>query len=240
MLPAVRRGRPAYPDVLTPREWEVLALIQEGLTNPQIAQRLGISEHGARYHVSEILSKLGVQSREEAAEWRVGRKRLALGGLLMKWAAAGPVAVAILALVLLAVGVLTMDSRVSSDLDSLEAATETTSTPTPVPTSAVARPSPTVVPTPDLRPPNATPNPLPVSVMEELSAFAQTQGRVFSGDCAISSVIGQLCYLVLASEGSQLTVRLQFPASDVTYRLILDQDALGIYKIVHWERACCI
>jgi DNA-binding CsgD family transcriptional regulator len=69
MLPAVRRGRPAYPDVLTPREWEVLALVKEGLTNPQIAQRLGISESGARFHVSEILSKLGVSSRVEAAQW---------------------------------------------------------------------------------------------------------------------------------------------------------------------------
>jgi DNA-binding CsgD family transcriptional regulator len=65
----VRRGRPAYPDVLTPREWEVLALIREGLTNPQIAQRLSISESGARFHVSEILSKLGVESRQEAATW---------------------------------------------------------------------------------------------------------------------------------------------------------------------------
>jgi DNA-binding CsgD family transcriptional regulator len=61
------RGRPPYPDVLTPREWEVLALIREGLTNPQIAQRLGVSESAAKFHVSEILSKLGVESRQEAA-----------------------------------------------------------------------------------------------------------------------------------------------------------------------------
>jgi DNA-binding CsgD family transcriptional regulator len=74
MLPAVRRGRPAYPDVLTPREWEVLALIREGLTNEQIAQRLGITESGARFHVSEILSKLGVASRQEAAVWTAQRQ----------------------------------------------------------------------------------------------------------------------------------------------------------------------
>jgi DNA-binding CsgD family transcriptional regulator len=238
----VRRGRPAYPDVLTPREWEVLALIREGLTNPQIAQRLSISESGARFHVSEILSKLGVESRQEAAEWQVGEKRFALGALLIKWGAATSVAIAILALVLLAVGVLAMDSRASSHPDSLTAATEpeTTKTPTAVPTSPVARPSPTVVPTPDLRPPNATPNPLPASALEELAGFAQTQGRVFSGDCAISSPIGQLCYLVLAREDSQLTVRLQLPASDVTYRLILEQDALDSYEITYWERGCCV
>jgi DNA-binding CsgD family transcriptional regulator len=84
----VRRGRPAYPDVLTPREWEVLSLIKEGLTNPQIAQRLGISEHGARFHVSEILSKLGVESRQEAAQWTprqpIGRRHGLFGGLSLR------------------------------------------------------------------------------------------------------------------------------------------------------------
>lgn len=64
-----KRGRPPYPDILTPREWEVLALLREGLTNEQIADRLGITIHAARYHVSEILSKLGVSSRQEAAAW---------------------------------------------------------------------------------------------------------------------------------------------------------------------------
>ena len=64
-----KRGRPRHPDILTPREWEVLALLREDLTNDEIAQRLGISLAGAKYHVSEILSKLGVASREEAARW---------------------------------------------------------------------------------------------------------------------------------------------------------------------------
>ena len=65
-----RRGRPPHPDILTPREWEVLELLRQGLSNPEIAQRLGISRAGARYHVSEILGKLGVEGREEAARWR--------------------------------------------------------------------------------------------------------------------------------------------------------------------------
>ena len=65
-----KRGRPRYPDVLTPREWEVLSFLREGLTNEQIAERLGVTLHAARYHVSQILSKLGVATREEAAAWQ--------------------------------------------------------------------------------------------------------------------------------------------------------------------------
>lgn len=52
-----------------------MALIREGLTNEQIAIRLGISESGARFHVSGILSKLGVSSREEAKAWQPETRR---------------------------------------------------------------------------------------------------------------------------------------------------------------------
>ena len=77
-----KRGRPPYPDILTPREWEVLALVREGLTNEQIAERLNITIHAARYHVSEILSKLGVGSRRDAAAWQPERaKSLWMGAL---------------------------------------------------------------------------------------------------------------------------------------------------------------
>ena len=65
-----KRGRPPHPDILTPREWQVLALLRHGLTNEQIAQRLDISYATAKYHVAEIISKLGVQTREEAAAWQ--------------------------------------------------------------------------------------------------------------------------------------------------------------------------
>ena len=74
-----RRGRPRHPDILTPREWEVLALIREGLSNPEIAARLGIGREGVKYHVSEILSKLGAASREEAARWRPEKERPSWG-----------------------------------------------------------------------------------------------------------------------------------------------------------------
>ncbi|HXK34046.1 MAG TPA: helix-turn-helix transcriptional regulator [Dehalococcoidia bacterium] len=68
-----RRGRPPYPGPLTPRQQEVLELVSQGLSNPEIAQRLGISTDGAKFHVSEIITRLGVTSRREAARWREER-----------------------------------------------------------------------------------------------------------------------------------------------------------------------
>lgn len=53
-------------DDLTPRELEVLALMVEGLTNPEIAERLTISRATASSHVSHILQKLHVSNRAEA------------------------------------------------------------------------------------------------------------------------------------------------------------------------------
>jgi len=51
---------------LSPREKEVLALMVQGLSNPDIADRLVVGRSTIKFHVSSILGKLGVQSRTEA------------------------------------------------------------------------------------------------------------------------------------------------------------------------------
>jgi DNA-binding NarL/FixJ family response regulator len=53
-------------DPLTPREREVLQLLAAGLGNKEIAGRLSISDHTAKFHVSQILAKLNAVSRAEA------------------------------------------------------------------------------------------------------------------------------------------------------------------------------
>jgi two-component system nitrate/nitrite response regulator NarL len=64
----VMRG--GTPDVeferLTPREMEALEMLAEGLSNKQIAARLKISEHTAKFHVNSILGKLHAGTRTEA------------------------------------------------------------------------------------------------------------------------------------------------------------------------------
>jgi len=59
---------------LTSREREVLALMVEGLSNPEIAGRLSVSRSTARAHVSNILAKLGVSNRAEAVALALRRK----------------------------------------------------------------------------------------------------------------------------------------------------------------------
>jgi DNA-binding NarL/FixJ family response regulator len=70
----VRRGfrgresiqRAALIEPLTPRELQVLRMLADGLGNKEIAANLGISEHTAKFHVTQILGKLAAGSRTEA------------------------------------------------------------------------------------------------------------------------------------------------------------------------------
>lgn len=58
---------PESPETLTERETDVLRLLAEGKANKQIAVTLGIGEKTVKTHVSNVLAKLGVQSRTQAA-----------------------------------------------------------------------------------------------------------------------------------------------------------------------------
>lgn len=60
-------------EMLTAREREVLRLISDGLGNKEIAARLSISEHTAKFHISSILGKLDVSSRAEAVSQGIRR-----------------------------------------------------------------------------------------------------------------------------------------------------------------------
>ncbi len=57
--------------VLTPRELDVLKLVAQGLSNPEIAQHLILSEHTVHRHLANILLKLNLSSRAAAAAWGV-------------------------------------------------------------------------------------------------------------------------------------------------------------------------
>jgi DNA-binding CsgD family transcriptional regulator len=77
------RGRPRYDDILTPREWQVIDLLEQGLTNEQIAERLQISFGGDKFHVAEIISKLGADDRHEAVRLARGKQHARAG--LLGW-----------------------------------------------------------------------------------------------------------------------------------------------------------
>jgi ATP/maltotriose-dependent transcriptional regulator MalT len=68
-------GAPARASILTAREREVLALVAKGLSNPEIGERLFVSEHTVHRHVANILTKLDVPSRA-AAVAEAGRQKL--------------------------------------------------------------------------------------------------------------------------------------------------------------------
>jgi NarL family two-component system response regulator LiaR len=79
LVEAVRRGGlpAASAATLSEREREVLALMADGLSNHHIGVRLGIAEKTVKTHVSNILSKLGLADRTQAAvyAWKSGLKQ---------------------------------------------------------------------------------------------------------------------------------------------------------------------
>jgi DNA-binding CsgD family transcriptional regulator len=105
-LPGMSRERYAKPNrgQLTPRQQDVLKLLAAGKTNREIGEALGMTLDGAKFHVSEVIAKLGVATREEAAEWWRAERGIgsrsadAIHGLfgigVLKWATV-PVAAAV-------------------------------------------------------------------------------------------------------------------------------------------------
>jgi len=76
VLPAATRATPSLNELaepLTRREREVLQMLAAGLANKEIASRLDISDHTAKFHVASILGKLGAASRAEAVTQGIRR-----------------------------------------------------------------------------------------------------------------------------------------------------------------------
>jgi DNA-binding CsgD family transcriptional regulator/predicted enzyme related to lactoylglutathione lyase len=63
------RGRPAHDDVLTPMEWTTVEWVRHGLTNRQIAARRGVSLDAVKFHVGNVLGKLGLENRRQLRRW---------------------------------------------------------------------------------------------------------------------------------------------------------------------------
>jgi NarL family two-component system response regulator LiaR len=72
MHSAQEKAKPNFD--LTTREIEVLRLMIDGLSNPQIAEKLYVSRSTVKFHVSSILNKLGVNSRTEAVSFALQNK----------------------------------------------------------------------------------------------------------------------------------------------------------------------
>jgi DNA-binding NarL/FixJ family response regulator len=66
-------GKPKGSGELTERERQVVTLLAEGLSNKLIADRLGISDHTAKFHVNGVMAKLGAGTRTEAVVEAVRR-----------------------------------------------------------------------------------------------------------------------------------------------------------------------
>ena len=63
------RGRPPHDDLLTPMEWTTVEWVRHGLTNRQIAERRGVSADAVKFHVANVLGKLGLASGDRGVEF---------------------------------------------------------------------------------------------------------------------------------------------------------------------------
>ena len=84
------RGRPAYDDALTPAEWRVVHAAQHGLTNKNIATKLGISADGVKYHIANALLKLNLSNKAALRSWFQTPKASALAVKMAATEKSGP------------------------------------------------------------------------------------------------------------------------------------------------------
>jgi RNA polymerase sigma factor (sigma-70 family) len=75
LLRSLRQG---VEGLLTPRQIEVLQLVAEGLTNREIAQRLGLSERTVDRHVSDTLTRIDVPTRAAATAFAISHGLIVL------------------------------------------------------------------------------------------------------------------------------------------------------------------
>lgn len=75
--PVVATGR---PDVLTPRELDILLLLAQGMSNEEIAQKLVVEVSTVKSHLARMLPKLGVRSRLQAVVWAYQNRIVDLSG----------------------------------------------------------------------------------------------------------------------------------------------------------------
>jgi DNA-binding CsgD family transcriptional regulator/predicted enzyme related to lactoylglutathione lyase len=69
MTGARTRGRPPWPDILTPAEWRVAEAVRHGMSNRVIAERVGCTTDAVKFHVSNVLTKLALSRRAELRRW---------------------------------------------------------------------------------------------------------------------------------------------------------------------------
>lgn len=62
-------GRPAHKDVLTPAEWKIAHAVRHGLGPADIARRQGVSRDAVKFHIGNILGKLGLPDRQALRDW---------------------------------------------------------------------------------------------------------------------------------------------------------------------------
>ncbi|KQY47560.1 response regulator transcription factor [Cellulomonas sp. Root137] len=69
-----KAGHDDPTESLTPSELRVIDLIGEGLSNREIAERLGVVEKTVKNHITSLLAKMGLQRRTQVAAWVASRK----------------------------------------------------------------------------------------------------------------------------------------------------------------------